>query len=121
MLAFMVGSKQSFEVSLADVSQTTLQGKNDVMLEFHVDDTTGANEVYLYIRAHKFFDVLMKFHIEQPAFSSKLWLEQHAAVHSFYMGLHFLWSNIVHVMMSERLIDGVKFPYTKFQYPVCWR
>ncbi|XP_057447600.1 FACT complex subunit SSRP1 [Lotus japonicus] len=44
MLAFMVGSKQSFEVSLADVSQTTLQGKNDVMLEFHVDDTTGANE-----------------------------------------------------------------------------
>ncbi|GAU43803.1 hypothetical protein TSUD_247920 [Trifolium subterraneum] len=44
MLAFMVGSKQAFEVPLADVSQTNLQGKNDVILEFHVDDTTGANE-----------------------------------------------------------------------------
>jgi structure-specific recognition protein 1 len=52
MLAFMVGSKQAFEVSLADVSQTQLQGKNDVILEFHVDDTTGANEVYLYIHIH---------------------------------------------------------------------
>ncbi|KAG5226882.1 FACT complex [Salix suchowensis] len=29
---------------LADVSQTQMQGKNDVILEFHVDDTTGANE-----------------------------------------------------------------------------
>ena len=46
MLSFMVGSKQAFEVSLADVAQTQLQGKNDVILEFHVDDTTGANEVY---------------------------------------------------------------------------
>lgn len=45
MLTFMVGQKQAFEVSLADVSQTQLQGKNDVILEFHVDDTTGANEV----------------------------------------------------------------------------
>lgn len=45
MLAFLVGNKQAFEISLADVSQTQLQGKNDVMLEFHVDDTTGANEV----------------------------------------------------------------------------
>ncbi|KAJ9563293.1 hypothetical protein OSB04_008453 [Centaurea solstitialis] len=44
MLSFNVGSKQAFEVSLADVSQTQLQGKNDVILEFHVDDTTGANE-----------------------------------------------------------------------------
>ncbi|GLU01947.1 hypothetical protein SLE2022_192220 [Rubroshorea leprosula] len=44
MLTFVVGSKQAFEVSLADVSQTQLQGKNDVILEFHVDDTTGANE-----------------------------------------------------------------------------
>lgn len=43
-LAFIVGSKQAFEISLADVSQTQLQGKNDVALEFHVDDTTGANE-----------------------------------------------------------------------------
>ncbi|XP_057768691.1 FACT complex subunit SSRP1 isoform X2 [Salvia miltiorrhiza] len=44
MLTFLVGAKQAFEVSLADVAQTQLQGKNDVMLEFHVDDTTGANE-----------------------------------------------------------------------------
>ncbi|KAB5516341.1 hypothetical protein DKX38_026989 [Salix brachista] len=46
MLTFLVGSKQAFEVSLADVSQTQMQGKNDVILEFHVDDTTGANEVF---------------------------------------------------------------------------
>ncbi|KAF3326915.1 FACT complex subunit SSRP1-like protein [Carex littledalei] len=44
MLTFMVSNKQAFEVSLADVSQTQLQGKTDVYLEFHVDDTTGANE-----------------------------------------------------------------------------
>ncbi|KAL7615831.1 hypothetical protein Lser_V15G03499 [Lactuca serriola] len=44
MLSFLVGSKQAFEVSITDVSQTQLQGKNDVILEFHVDDTTGANE-----------------------------------------------------------------------------
>lgn len=49
MLTFLVGSKQAFEVSLADVSQTQLQGKNDVILEFHVDDTTGANEVYCLV------------------------------------------------------------------------
>lgn len=46
MLTFVVGNKQAFEISLADVSHTQVQGKNDeVMLEFHVDDTTGANEV----------------------------------------------------------------------------
>ncbi|KAL5229587.1 hypothetical protein ABZP36_028363 [Zizania latifolia] len=44
MLSFNVGSKEAFEVSLADVSQTQMQGKTDVVLEFHVDDTTGANE-----------------------------------------------------------------------------
>uniref|UniRef100_A0A2P2KL43 FACT complex subunit SSRP1 n=2 Tax=Rhizophora mucronata TaxID=61149 RepID=A0A2P2KL43_RHIMU len=44
MLTYLVGSKQAFELSLADVSQTQMQGKNDVILEFHVDDTTGANE-----------------------------------------------------------------------------
>ncbi|KAL7258521.1 hypothetical protein ACSBR1_004619 [Camellia fascicularis] len=44
MLTFLVGSRQAFEVSLADVSQTQIQGKNDVILESHVDDTTGANE-----------------------------------------------------------------------------
>ena len=48
MLSFTVDGKQAFEVSLADVSQSQLQGKNDVLLEFHVDDTTGANEVCLY-------------------------------------------------------------------------
>lgn len=45
MLTFMVGSKQAFEVALPDVAQTQMQGKTDVLLEFHVDDTTGANEV----------------------------------------------------------------------------
>ncbi|KAH7276793.1 hypothetical protein KP509_39G021900 [Ceratopteris richardii] len=44
ILSFIVGGKQAFELSLADVSQTQLQGKNDVLLEFHVDDTAGANE-----------------------------------------------------------------------------
>ncbi|PIA62533.1 hypothetical protein AQUCO_00200505v1 [Aquilegia coerulea] len=44
MLTFLVGSKQAFEVSLADVSQTQVQGKNDVMLTFHMDDTATANE-----------------------------------------------------------------------------
>ncbi|KAK1312914.1 FACT complex subunit SSRP1 [Acorus calamus] len=43
-LTFLVESKQAFEISLADVSQAQLQGKNDVVLQFHVDDTTGANE-----------------------------------------------------------------------------
>eukprot|EP00252_Welwitschia_mirabilis_P021283 TRINITY_DN5415_c0_g1_i1.p1 TRINITY_DN5415_c0_g1~~TRINITY_DN5415_c0_g1_i1.p1 ORF type:complete len:652 (+),score=167.25 TRINITY_DN5415_c0_g1_i1:276-2231(+) len=43
-LSFLVGGKQLFEASLADVSQAQPQGKNDVLLEFHVDDTTGANE-----------------------------------------------------------------------------
>ena len=45
MLSFLVGSKQAFEVSLADVSQTQIQGKDDVVLEFHVDDTVGGNKV----------------------------------------------------------------------------
>ncbi|MCO5551234.1 hypothetical protein L7F22_004733 [Adiantum nelumboides] len=44
MLSFIVGGKQAFEFALGDVSQTQMQGKNDVLLEFHVDDTTGANE-----------------------------------------------------------------------------
>ncbi|CAL5340382.1 unnamed protein product [Camellia sinensis] len=42
MLTFLVGSRQALEVSLADVSQTQLRGKNDVILEFHVDDTTDS-------------------------------------------------------------------------------
>ncbi|CAI9302735.1 unnamed protein product [Lactuca saligna] len=52
MLSFLVGSKQAFEVSLADVSQTQLQGKSDVILEFHVDDTTGANENPGQLKVH---------------------------------------------------------------------
>ncbi|CAD6221808.1 unnamed protein product [Miscanthus lutarioriparius] len=48
MLTFMVGSKQAFEVSLADVAQTQMQGKTNILLEFHVDDTTGANEMWKY-------------------------------------------------------------------------
>jgi structure-specific recognition protein 1 len=43
-LAFTVGGKHAFDVSISDVSQTQMQGKNEVMLEFHVDDTTGASE-----------------------------------------------------------------------------
>eukprot|EP00271_Cylindrocystis_brebissonii_P023257 TRINITY_DN9551_c0_g1_i1.p1 TRINITY_DN9551_c0_g1~~TRINITY_DN9551_c0_g1_i1.p1 ORF type:complete len:703 (+),score=221.90 TRINITY_DN9551_c0_g1_i1:239-2347(+) len=44
MLSFNVGTKQAFEVAVADVAQMQLAGKNEVMLEMHVDDTTGANE-----------------------------------------------------------------------------
>ncbi len=44
-LAFTVGGKHAFDVSIPDVAQTQMQGKNEVVLEFHVDDTTGANEV----------------------------------------------------------------------------
>jgi hypothetical protein len=43
-LCFNVGEKEAFEVSLADVSQAQMQGKTDVVLEFHIDDTTAANE-----------------------------------------------------------------------------
>lgn len=69
MLTFMVGSKQAFEVSLADVSQTQMQGKTDVLLEFHVDDTTGGNEVccsssdVFYI----FIIIFMMFSLNYPS------------------------------------------------------
>ena len=43
-LTFLVGSKQAFEVSPTDVSQTQLQGKTDVYLELHVD----VARLYLY-------------------------------------------------------------------------
>ncbi|CAN6336474.1 unnamed protein product [Urochloa humidicola] len=43
-LCFNVGEKEAFEVSLADVSQAQMQGKTDVVLQFHVDDTAAANE-----------------------------------------------------------------------------
>jgi hypothetical protein len=55
MLCFNVGSKEAFEVSLADVAQTQMQGKTDVVLEFHVDDTTGANEVCPLIHVYRSF------------------------------------------------------------------
>jgi len=45
MLCFNVDSKEAFQVSLADVSQSQMQGKTDVVLDFHVDDTTGNNEL----------------------------------------------------------------------------
>ena len=49
-LAFTVGGKHAFDVSISDVLQTQMQGKNEVMLEFHVDDTTGASEKESRIR-----------------------------------------------------------------------
>lgn len=52
------GSPRS-AVSDEDVSQTNLQGKNDVILEFHVDDTTGANEE----------DSLMEMSFHIPSFN----------------------------------------------------
>lgn len=64
MLTFMVGSKQAFEVSLADVSQTQSQGKNEVVLEFHVDDTTGANEVCLALLLHSLSCLLILFSLK---------------------------------------------------------
>eukprot|EP00850_Spirogloea_muscicola_P015482 SM000119S25625 [mRNA] locus=s119:621:4431:+ [translate_table: standard] len=45
MLSFNQAAKQAFEVPVADVSGTQMQGKSDVLLEFHVDDTAGAIEV----------------------------------------------------------------------------
>eukprot|EP00898_Chlorokybus_atmophyticus_P005311 jgi/Chlat1/5781/Chrsp387S00877 len=44
MLNFKVGGKQAFDLPLADVSQAMLQGKNEVVIQFHIDDTTGASE-----------------------------------------------------------------------------
>ena len=49
-LAFTVGGKHAFDVSISDVLQMQMQGKNEVMLEFHVDDTTGASEKESRIR-----------------------------------------------------------------------
>ncbi|PVH61852.1 hypothetical protein PAHAL_3G141500 [Panicum hallii] len=48
-LCFNVGEKEAFEVSLADVSQAQMQGKTDVVLEFHIDDTTAANEASTWL------------------------------------------------------------------------
>lgn len=54
------GSPRS-AVSDEDVSQTNLQGKNDVILEFHVDDTIGANEE----------DSLMEMSFHIPSFNTQ--------------------------------------------------
>ncbi|KAI5423816.1 hypothetical protein KIW84_030147 [Lathyrus oleraceus] len=54
------GSPRS-AVSDEDVSQTNLQGKNDVVLEFHVDDTTGVNEE----------DSLMEMSFHIPSFNTQ--------------------------------------------------
>ena len=43
-LTFAVGSKPAFHVDCADISAVSQQGKTDVLLEFAVDDTTGAME-----------------------------------------------------------------------------
>ncbi|GBG75548.1 hypothetical protein CBR_g20179 [Chara braunii] len=76
MLAFKVNNQLAFEVSIADdISQTQPQGKNDVVLEFHVDDTAGAGEK----------DTLMEmsFHIpnSNKAFSGD---EERSAAQVFY-------------------------------------
>eukprot|EP00850_Spirogloea_muscicola_P016441 SM000133S26807 [mRNA] locus=s133:237050:240727:+ [translate_table: standard] len=57
MLSFNQAAKQAFEVPVADVSGTQMQGKSDVLLEFHVDDTAGAIEK----------DVLMEMTFHVPS------------------------------------------------------
>lgn len=64
-LAFTVGGKHAFDVSIADVSQTQMQGKNEVMLEFHVDDTTGASEVGPFFFEWRYKHVNFWVHIRQ--------------------------------------------------------
>ena len=43
-LVFAVGNKPAFHVNCSDISAVSQQGKTDVLLEFAVDDTTGATE-----------------------------------------------------------------------------
>ena len=40
-----MGGRQAFEIAIADLSAAETSGKSDVLLKFHVDDTTGAAEV----------------------------------------------------------------------------
>ena len=61
MLCFNVGSKEAFQVSLADVSQSQMQGKTDVVLDFHVDDTTGNNEVWFTRKCVSLYPVTYSF------------------------------------------------------------
>jgi structure-specific recognition protein 1 len=43
-LVFAVAAKPAFHVNCSDISAVSQQGKTDVLLEFAVDDTTGATE-----------------------------------------------------------------------------
>jgi len=43
-LVFAVANKPAFHVNCSDISAVSQQGKTDVLLEFAVDDTTGATE-----------------------------------------------------------------------------
>ena len=53
MLSFLVSNKPAFEVSLGDVSNVQLVGKDQVQVSFHVDDTTREKdslvELSLYV------------------------------------------------------------------------
>eukprot|EP00958_Prasinococcus_capsulatus_P010341 scaffold1007_cov364-Prasinococcus_capsulatus_cf.AAC.4 len=53
MLSFLVSDRPAFEVSLGDVSNVQLVGKDQVQLSFHVDDTTREKdslvELSLYV------------------------------------------------------------------------
>ena len=61
MLCFNVDSKEAFQVSLADVSQSQMQGKTDVILDFHVNDTTGNNEVWFTRKCVSLYPVTYSF------------------------------------------------------------
>ena len=83
-----MGSKQAFEVSLADVAQAQPQGKTDVYLEFHVDDTTGANEVSDFGSCY------------------------------YVILLDSLDHNVAVLYISERFINGFKFLCTEFKHTI---
>ncbi|KAF8724931.1 hypothetical protein HU200_020647 [Digitaria exilis] len=96
MLCFNVGSKEAFEVSLADVSQTQMQGKTDVVLEFHVDDTTGANEK----------DSLMDLSFHVPTSNTQFIGDEHrtsAQILFSHTTLILLWlSHLIHLFAKDK-------------------
>ncbi|CAI9283663.1 unnamed protein product [Lactuca saligna] len=111
MLSFLVGSKQAFEVSLADVSQTQLQGKNDVILEFHVDDTTGANEkdslmeISFQLKPSYVFSSHLSFNVVQIAVEVDK---------SDISGL--TWMKVPRTnQLVVRIKDGLKYKFTGFR------
>ncbi|GAQ83368.1 FACT complex subunit [Klebsormidium nitens] len=75
MLSFNVGSKQAFELALSDISQATIQGKNEVVLEMHVDDTSGEHEKDTLIE--------MSFHIP-PTNTTYIGDEERTSAQRFY-------------------------------------